>query len=71
MPSVALQFPSGRGSGRSFLSQLARDVGALLEELASAIGQARQMAGSRISNSPSAAWPARPSRDLSCSAVGS
>jgi hypothetical protein len=44
MPSAALQFPSGRGSGRSFLSQLARDLVAFVEELASAIAQAREMA---------------------------
>jgi hypothetical protein len=77
MPSVALQFPSGRGSGRSFLSQLARNLVTDVEELASAIAQARpwppiimRSRGSRMSSSPGAASPATPSRDLLCSGVG-
>jgi len=44
MPSVTLQFPSGRGTGRSFIAQLARDLVGCIDELGSAIADARQMA---------------------------
>jgi hypothetical protein len=44
MPSIALQFPSGRGTGRSGLSRIARELVGLAATIISAIAEARETA---------------------------
>jgi hypothetical protein len=44
MPSVALQFPSGRGTGRSGISRRAQDLVRNITELLTAIAEARDIA---------------------------
>jgi hypothetical protein len=44
MPSVALQFPSGRGTGRGGLSRLAYDLVRYATESLAAIAEAREIA---------------------------
>jgi hypothetical protein len=44
MPSVALQFPSGRGTSRGGVARLARDLIRCVVQIVAAIAEAREIA---------------------------
>jgi hypothetical protein len=44
MPSIALQFPSGRGTGRGGISRFAHDLARCAMEIVSAIVEAHEIA---------------------------